>query len=252
MSTRALAMLVGLGLGLTTGCKSDDPGHAELPDSASDAGATRETAEPVADMASGTDAGADQPSHAALEAGAADAVESDGASPADAAADKPSLDAPARPADAGGEAAPGSTRFEIRVPLDLVPADGQSLLPLLIHGVRADGSPALDEVILSVSRPGAGLVKPRVLRLGGGEPQSYFVPCSSAERADCVGTTRIRMELASAPGVVVAESPELSIAALDAVGSPGLCLLGGSSLFLDGSGYIFSGTTLFRGGVFDG
>jgi hypothetical protein len=145
-------------------------------------------------------------------------------SPADAATD---ADAPVSP-DAP------ATGFQIEVPVTTVMADGVSLVPLLVRAPPGDGDAPADELTLSLSRPAAGLLRPRVLTPGGPDPHSYFTPCA-ADTPGCAGPVKVRLARAGTPDTILAESAELMITAGDGVNTPAPCLLGGNSLFLDGT-----------------
>jgi hypothetical protein len=120
---------------------------------------------------------------------------------------------------------------------------------VLALGRNADGSPSAADVILAVSRPGAGTFAPTLFRLGAMGTTSYFVPCSAAN-AGCAGPLEIRLFLASDPSTVVATTGPLELVAPAGVGSPAPCLGVGNVLFFDGSGYIFSGTQTVTVGTF--
>ena len=96
-----------------------------------------------------------------------------------------------------------STAFELRVATTEISADGYSKIPVLALGRNADGSPSAADMIVAVSRPGAGTFTPALFRLGAMGTTSYFVPCSHAS-ARCTGPFEIRLFLASDPSTVVA------------------------------------------------
>jgi hypothetical protein len=142
-----------------------------------------------------------------------------------------------------------STVFELRIATTSIPADGYSRIPVLVLGRNADGTPSNADVILWVSRPGAGTFTPTLFRLGAMGTTSYFVPCSSAN-AGCEGPVEIRLSLASDPETVVAKTGPLELAAPAGVGSPAPCLGGGNALFFSGTGWVFTGTQLVTLGTF--
>jgi hypothetical protein len=142
-----------------------------------------------------------------------------------------------------------STVFELRVAAARISADGYSKVPVLALGHNADGTPSTADVILWVSRPGAGTFEPMLFRLGAMGTTSWFVPCSAAD-AGCTGTFEIRLSLASDPGSVLATTGPLELVEPAGVGSPAPCLVGGDVLFFDGSGWIFTGTQTVTLGTF--
>jgi prepilin-type processing-associated H-X9-DG protein len=142
-----------------------------------------------------------------------------------------------------------STAFELRVATMEITADGYSKIPVLALGRNADGSPSAADMIVAVSRPGAGTFTPALFRLGAMGTTSYFVPCSHAS-AGCTGPFEIRLFLASDPSTVVATTGPLELVAPEGVGSPAPCLGAGNVLFFDGSGYIFNGTQAVTVGTF--
>ena len=148
------------------------------------------------------------------------------------------------PMDAGPgpamDAPPAAGRYEVRVQVTTVPADGYSWIPVLVIGSAAGGGPALDGITLSLSRQNGGLLKPRVLQLTNTGGSSFFIPCSHAD-AGCLGTVRVQAALSSAPDVVVAQSAEITLVAPDGIGSPAACLIGPNVMFFDGNDYIWRG-----------
>ena len=151
--------------------------------------------------------------------------------------------------DGGRCVSDASTLFELRVATAKISADGYAKIPVLALGRNADGSPSAADVILAVSRPGAGTFTPTLFRLGAMGTTSYFAPCSSAN-AGCTGPFEIRLFLASDPSTVVATTGPLELVAPQGVGSPAPCLGVGNVLFFDGSGYIFTGTQTVTVGTF--
>jgi prepilin-type processing-associated H-X9-DG protein len=156
---------------------------------------------------------------------------------------------PGAHADAGRCVQDASTVFELRIATTAITADGYTKVPVLALGRNADGSSSAADVILGVSRPGAGTFTPTLFRLGAMGRTSYFAPCSHAN-AGCTGPFEIQLFLASDPSTVVATSGPLELVAPAGVGSPAACLGGGNVLFFDGSGYIFSGTQTVTLGTF--
>src|SRR5690242_15515729 len=67
--------------------------------------------------------------------------------------------------------------YDIRVSTQHVPADGFTKIPVLAIGQNADGSPATDAVIVTLSRPWAGTVSPAASTLPALGSTFYFTPC---------------------------------------------------------------------------
>ena len=153
----------------------------------------------------------------------------------------PPTDAQPSPPDAPADSGP---TLSVELPVDGVPADGFSWIPILVRG----NVPADAEVELSLSRMGAGLLRPRVFTLGP-DPQGFFTPCSAAS-AGCLGPVRIRAALRSQPDHILGESAEIQVRAEDSVGSAAACLLGGPTMLFDGNGFLFRGFMLLREGRF--
>jgi hypothetical protein len=119
-----------------------------------------------------------------------------------------------------------------------------TLVPILALGRQADGSPATDQVVFSLSRPGAGTVTPSAQLIAAGATV-YFTPCNAALSSACAGPVQILMALASAPSTPVASSPEITISNQPAVGTPAACQVGGNIAYITGDpgDYITGGKT---------
>lgn len=130
--------------------------------------------------------------------------------------------------------------FELRVAVQTIPADGLSLLPVLVLGRGADGNPSTETLVLGLSRPDAGRVSPSRVQLGPLGAQLEFTPCR-ADEAGCLGPVQLTAALASAPETIVATSEPIELVAPTGVGSTAPCLGGGSALFFDGESWVFHG-----------
>ncbi len=140
--------------------------------------------------------------------------------------------------------------YEVRIGALQVPADGVSKVPVFAIGRLADGSPALDAVVLSVNRAGAGSLLNAGLMLQQLGAGTYFTPCNSANNPLCPGPAQLELRLTSAPTVVVATSQEFTLVAPAGVGTTAPCDPYPNALFFDGNGYIFTGTQLVTLGQF--
>jgi hypothetical protein len=142
----------------------------------------------------------------------------------------------------------GLDRYEIRVAVSSIPADGYSKIPVLVIGTAADGTPALDRVVVNTTRAGAGTFSPATVTLTPVGATVYFTPCTSATPG-CVGAVGLTLARATAPQTVVAQT-DVELVAPAGVGSPAPCLAGGNLLFMDGmNDYIFTGTQTVREGA---
>ena len=225
-------------------------------------------ARPDVDAASALDGNSDAPRDSGDATQAAD-----GGSPADVAADSgdrgglvedaasvdgPSVDAAqgdgsGPPADAApGDRAPdGATgSLTIVVPVDRVPGDGWSMVPVIIRAAPGGALPT-SELVFSLSRAAAGLLRPRFVPSGAAEPQTYFTPCDAAATSGCLGPVTIRVALSSAPDVILAESAPLTITDEPQVGTPAACNLAPNVLFLERTSSTFFGVSLATSGIFD-
>jgi hypothetical protein len=123
--------------------------------------------------------------------------------------------------------------YDLRVAVTTVPGDGMTRVPILALGRLADGSPSTEQVVFSLSRPGAGTITPSTQLTPTGATV-YLVPCNAAVSSACTGTVQVLMALASAPSTPVASSPEITISGQPAVGTPAPCLGGGNIAYITG------------------
>jgi hypothetical protein len=166
-----------------------------------------------------------------------------------------SVDSPPVPCPAGTErvgaicTTPGPLKFEVRLGATQIPADGYSRVPVLVVATAQDGSPALTRVLLSLTRPEAGVFDRDALDLTMVGGNTYFIPCSSA-LFGCLGKTRVQIALASDPTTILATSTELELTLPTSVGSPAACLTGGNVMVFDGNDYIYKGVLTVTNAVF--
>jgi len=140
--------------------------------------------------------------------------------------------------------------YDIRIGALSVPANGYTKVPFLALGRTATGSPATDDVIVTLSRSSAGSASPSSLTLTSLGAMGYLVPCSSAASTACEGPARLQLALASNPNQIVATSEEFTLVAPSGVGSMAPCMAYKNALFFDGNGYIFKGTQVVSQGAF--
>ena len=137
------------------------------------------------------------------------------------------------------------------IPVNDAVANGWSMIPVAIRGGASQAPPGT-ELTFSLSRAGAGILRPRVLTAGGAEPQLYFTPCDGVATPACLGPFTIRVALSSAPDLVLAESGALTLTGDPDIGSPAACLYDDNALFLDGTARdVLVGTSLVQQGTFD-
>jgi hypothetical protein len=131
--------------------------------------------------------------------------------------------------------------FQISLGASEIPADGHSWIPVVVTATRPDGGPAVDDLLLNLDRPAAGLLKPNRLKIGpNGEGAGYFIPCAQ-DVTSCIGPVRIRATLPGDPAIV-AESPVVQLVVPTGIGSPAACLRRPNAMFVDGN-------TFFQYGV---
>jgi hypothetical protein len=145
----------------------------------------------------------------------------------------------------------GSVRYEVRVAVAQLGADGFSQIPVFVIGTNADGTPATDTVVLTTSVPGEGTIAPQTFAVSAVGTTAYFTPCSSAADPACLGTFTINLALASAPSTVIAHSIPITLIAPSGVGSTAPCLIGGNVVFFDGDNgdYIHPGAATITQGM---
>ena len=237
-------MLARLGLVaalLAWGC-GGSPARNHDGGESSDAPIAHEDAAPAdaSDAARALDAADAPPAADAADAAGMDAADAAGTDAADA----------APPGDGGNEVGAGDG-LSLFIPVDKAVANGWSMIPIAVRGSASQVPPGT-ELTFSVSRAGAGILRPRVLTAGGAEPQLYFTPCDGVATPSCLGPVTISVVRSSAPDVVLAQSAPLTLTTDPDVGSPAACLYGDNALFLDGAARdVLVGTTLVQQGTFD-
>ena len=232
---------------LAWGCGGSSPGNRDAGEGGDAPAATPDAAVPTLDTAAvlpTADAADGTPTDAADAAptDTADAMGTD-------AADLAPPDA-TQPADGGGEVGGGDV-LSLFIPVDKAVANGWSMIPVALRGGASQAPPGT-ELTFSLSRVGAGILRPRILTAGGAEPQLYFTPCDGVANPTCLGPVTIRGARSSAPDVTLAEAGALTLTTDPDIGSPAACLYGANALFLDGTAQdALVGTSLVRDGTFD-
>ena len=138
----------------------------------------------------------------------------------------------------------GQVRYELRVLDPMITADGLTRIPVLALGTNEDGTPAVEPVVLGVSRPNAGSFVPASVELGELGTVAYFRPCSSSSPG-CTGPVTFTMTGAGAPA---APAATLDAMLIERTGGSSVasCMTGGNVLFVDGQDDVFTGVTGLR------
>jgi len=145
-------------------------------------------------------------------------------------------------ADLGGECVPLTPGYLVRSTVETVPANGYSKIPFFAIGTKDDGTPALDQLVFTVSPTSAGTISPAEPTLTALGTSSFFTPCSSSD-AGCTGLFEVNIALKSDPSMLVATTGPLQLVVPTGVGSPAPCLIGGNVMFFDGmNDWVYSGT----------
>lgn len=131
------------------------------------------------------------------------------------------------------EEAPLAHSYELRIPVDVIPADGLSHVPLIAYGRNDQGEPSTAAVVVWADRPEAGEVRPGVTTLEQAGRRFWFVPCHFRTEG-CSGAVRFHMALASDPDHIVASTPEVQVTSAEDVSTMAPCLEGGSVFFTTG------------------
>jgi len=131
------------------------------------------------------------------------------------------------------------THHEIRISEAVIGANGHTKREVLVFGTHADGSPAIDAVVVGLDKSAAGSLTRTELVLGPLGATTYFRPCSEATPG-CLGTATLTLALASAPMTPVATVPiELVTPTHVATAAP--CRRAGTTLYFDADDYIMHG-----------
>jgi hypothetical protein len=145
-----------------------------------------------------------------------------------------------------GVCIPTAARYAVRISEPVVGANGRTKRKVVVFGTKADGTAALDRVVLTASRATAGTLRESALNLTTLGAYTYFTPCNSAS-PDCLGPVTFSVALASAPSTVVAQT-DVMIVAPSNVSTIAPCLEDDKVFWVDGAGGIL--TTQWT--VFDG
>jgi hypothetical protein len=148
--------------------------------------------------------------------------------------------------DDGGVCVPlaeNDVTYQVRLPTDQLAANGYAGVPVLVLATRADGTQEPAQVVLGVTVPDAGRFAPTAFTIGTAGFTSTIYPCTLALVPACSGTFQITLALQSAPDLIVATSPTLTLVQPAPVGSDVNCLDAGNVLYLEGDpgSYVFVG-----------
>jgi hypothetical protein len=153
----------------------------------------------------------------------------------------------------GTECLPGDgARYELRLATSQVPGDGLSKIPLFAVGILADGTPATDQVVVSVIPSYRATVTPGAFTLGALGSTGTLVACNALTSVACAGDAELTLALASAPALPVARF-RFTVSTPSGVGTAAPCLVGGNVLYFDGDpNYVFSGVQTVTAGSWSG
>jgi hypothetical protein len=130
----------------------------------------------------------------------------------------------------------------VRSTVKTVPANGYSKIPFFAIGTKDDGTPALDQLVFTVSPDTAGTISPAEPTLTPLGVSTFFTPCNLSD-AGCPDSFEVRIALKTDPSVLVATTGPLQLVEPADVGSPAPCLIGGNVMFFDGvNDWVYSGT----------
>jgi hypothetical protein len=167
----------------------------------------------------------------------------------DAAVDAQTFTCGAGTIESSGVCIPAATRYAIRIGELSIGANGRTKRKVVVFGTKPDGSPVLDRVVITMSRPNAGTLRESALNLTTLGAYTYFVPCDSAS-AGCLGPVTLSVALASAPATTIAQI-DASIVTPTNVSSIAPCLEDNKVLWVDGQGGILQTLwTVFAGSWF--
>jgi hypothetical protein len=131
------------------------------------------------------------------------------------------------------------TRFEIRVPRKLVNQPRRNRI--LVTATNPDGTPLVDDVVISFDPPAAGALswsEVRISRLGG---ETFFVPCDPENVPSCPTSMTITVARAADPATPVA-SADIELRPAAEVSPAKDCLTGGNRLRMFGNDQMLDGS----------
>jgi hypothetical protein len=131
-------------------------------------------------------------------------------------------------------------RYEVRTARQLG-ADGVTKNKVVAFGWQPDGSPALDDVVLSLDRSDGGMLTRTNLKLEQLGASTYFIGCDETKPSCVKGPLQIRVALASDPTTIVGKLAVELVEPIK-VNPARQCLGGGSRLKLEGNDAMLSGT----------
>ena len=112
-----------------------------------------------------------------------------------------------------GLCVPNAEGFIVISTADSVPADGKTTLALFAIGAQADGTPALDPLVFTVTPATAGTISADPSELTKFGFAASFTPCDSTA-ADCKpGAFQVNVAKKSDPTTVLATSQSIQLTA---------------------------------------
>jgi hypothetical protein len=130
-------------------------------------------------------------------------------------------------------------RYELRIFGPEIAADGHSKTPVLVIGTKEDGTPATDQVVLNIDRPGAGRFLEPAPTVGPLGTIAHYEPCN-ATVPGCVGPLALTLALASAPTAIIARL-DVMLVEPDGVATVAPCMVAPRTMYFDGNDFIYHG-----------
>ncbi len=126
----------------------------------------------------------------------------------------------------------GVATYEIQIAQAMIGADGRTKDQVIVVGTNADGTPATDDVVVTMDRAGGTLAQTSLTLQPLGTPTD-FVPCDQSATG-CTGPLRLTLALANAPQTPVAHV-DVQIAAPFQVATIAPCSTGTNAIYVDGN-----------------
>jgi hypothetical protein len=143
--------------------------------------------------------------------------------------------------------ADGVAAYEIQIAQTMIGADARTKHQVIVVGTNADGTPATDDVVVTMDHVGGTLAQ-TALTLQPLGTTTDFVPCDQSV-AGCTGPLRLTLALANAPLTPVAHV-DVQIVAPFEVATIAPCSIGTNALYVDGNVGLSPGRTWATAGSF--
>jgi len=137
--------------------------------------------------------------------------------------------------------------YQVRA-LSKISADGATPVTIAAFGTSSDGSFATDPIVFNTDRASAGSFANPVATLDARGATAVFTPCD-ATVAGCTGPVSFTIARASAPTIPIAQiSSQLVTPPM--IGSIQQCSGTDNVLYLEGSGFVYTGKLTVRDAAF--